>query len=130
MPLWDMYLNFAINLYCKKTNSLSMCSNYPLFIFLCPKIESKNYPWKKQSPWTIQIVSEKFWLCPKFFLCFSKTCVFYLMKIQGVWIFFTDTVGILENLHKFQLIIWDIAKISRIVFWALSQNFTDTNWIV
>ena len=22
-------------------------SNYPLFIFLCPKIESKQYPWKK-----------------------------------------------------------------------------------
>ena len=34
----------------------------PVFIFLCPKIESKQYPWKKK-PWTIQIVSEKFWLC-------------------------------------------------------------------
>ena len=29
------------------TYSLSKCSNYPLFIFLCPKIESKQYPWKK-----------------------------------------------------------------------------------
>ena len=26
--------------------SLSKCSNYPLFIFLRPKIESKQYPWK------------------------------------------------------------------------------------
>jgi hypothetical protein len=27
-----------------KTNSLSKCSNYPLFIFLCPKIVSKQNP--------------------------------------------------------------------------------------
>ena len=40
-------------------NSLSMWSNYPFFIFLCPKIVSM----KSQTPWTIQIVSVKF--CPK-----------------------------------------------------------------
>ena len=49
-------------------NSLSMWFNYPFFIFLCPKIVSM-----KKTPWTIQIVSVKFWLCPKFFLCFLKT---------------------------------------------------------
>ena len=31
----------------KDTLSLSMWSNYPLFIFLCPKIVSKQYPRKK-----------------------------------------------------------------------------------
>ena len=30
-----------------QTYSLSKCSNYPLFIFLCPKIESKQNPFKK-----------------------------------------------------------------------------------
>ena len=45
-------------------------------------------------PRTIQIVSEKFWLSPKNFLCFlktqpnSKTCVFYFIEIFSYLCFY------------------------------------------
>ena len=101
---------------CKIYYSLSMCSYYPVFIFLCPKIESKNYPWKKteslnypNSIWEILAMSQ-------IFSMFFKNLCFLLNENSRCLDFFTDTVWILENLHKFQLIIWDIAKISRIVF--------------
>ena len=99
-----------------KPYSLSMWSNYSVFIFLCPKIVSKQYPWKKtESPnypnsiWEILAMSQ-------IFSMFFKNLCFLLNENSRCLDFFTDTVWILENLHKFQLIIWDIAKISRIVF--------------
>ena len=78
------------------TYSLSKCSNYPLFIFLCPKIESKNYPWKKteslnypNSIWEILAMSQ-------IFSMFFKNLCFLLNENSRCLNFFTDTVWILE----------------------------------
>ena len=109
-------LNLKMFWLCAESYSLSKCSNYPLFIFLCPKIESKKYPWKKteslnypNSIWEILAMSQ-------IFSMFFKNLCFLLNENSRCLYFFTDTVWILENLHKFQLIIWDIAEISWIVF--------------
>ena len=85
------------------TISLSMWSNYPFFIFLCPKIVSVKKP-----PWTIQIVSVTFWLSPKNFLRFSKSKNFFL-------------------LHKniFTLVFFDKNLITY--FLTYSQNFSDSS---
>ena len=121
VSIWKLWLRLKLGLVIftigkKMTYSLSMCSYYPVFIFLCPKIESKNYPWKKteslnypNSIWEILAMSQ-------IFSMFFKNLCFLLNENSRCLDFFTDTVWILENLHKFQLIIWDIAKISRIVF--------------
>lgn len=56
LPFFNFYFSN------KSTNSLSKCLNYPGFIFLCLRKLSKHYPRKKkQSPWTIQILSQNFW---------------------------------------------------------------------
>ena len=54
------------------TISLSKCLKYPGFIFLCPKIVSKQNPRKKKSlnyPNTIPKFFFWIWLCSRFFLC-------------------------------------------------------------
>ena len=75
-------MSFLSNMSCLQTtliNSLSKCSNYPLFIFLCPKIESKQNPrYHLDSPRTIQIVSEKF-----------KNLCFLLHRNIFILVFFT-----------------------------------------
>ncbi len=70
------------------------------------KTESLNYP---NSIWEILAMSQ-------IFSMFFKNLCFFLNENSRCLDFFTDTVWILENLHKFQLIIWNIAKISWIVF--------------
>ena len=67
--------------------------------FYVPKQNPNRIREKKQSPRTIQIVSEKFWLCPKNFLCFlktqpnSKTCVFYFIEIFSYLCFLLHKIG-------------------------------------
>ena len=85
---WYIYLQI-------KSYSLSKCSNYPLFIFLCPKIESKQYPWKKPNtlnyPNSIRenlAMSQTFSMFFKNIAKFKNLC-FLLHKIFSILVFFT-----------------------------------------
>ena len=75
--------------------SLSKWSNYPFIIFLCPKIEFKQYPWKKPNtlnyPNSIRenlAMSQTFSMFFKNIAKFKNLC-FLLHKIFSILVFFT-----------------------------------------
>ena len=61
------------------TYSLSKWSNYPFFIFLCPKIVSVKNPNTLNSPNSIRKILAMFFEKPN-----PKTCVFYLKNLTTV----------------------------------------------
>ena len=114
----------------KKSRRFRPCPSGPTIhfsFFYVPKQNPNRIREKEQSPRIIQIVSKKFWLCSKIFLCFlkiqpnSKACVFYFIETFSYLYFLLHKIGQFKSQASNIAFLLDLAQMSDLDFGLIQQ---------